>query len=123
MPIRRSKDGEPFQDPAKRRARITFLEQEIVADASGSSESWAVGVPPDITSAEIMTMSGIDVIKAGQDVAQVKIIATIRYKLPGRTASMRFQDLRGNVYVIQAVRDIDPGRLVFQELTCLLISQ
>lgn len=122
MPIQRTKNGEPYHDPGKRQARITFLEQALVADASGQAETWVEGAPPDVTSAEITSVRGLDVIKNGQDVSQVQIIATIAYKPPGRTATERFRDLRGNVYVIQAVRDLDPGSIKYQELVCLLIG-
>lgn len=122
MPVKRTPSGEPYMDPGKMRARITFLEQSIVDDASGKSARYAAGSPPDVTRAEITSVSGTDVIKSGQDVAQVKIVATIRYKPPGRKSTMRFQDRRGNVYVIQAVRDLDPGRIVFQELVCLQLG-
>lgn len=122
MPARWSKAGEPQLDPGRRRERITFLQPVTVEDASGTSTAWQPSSPADVTSAEIVQVRGVDVIKAGQDVTQVYCTATIRYAPPGRRANARFQDSRGNVYVIQAVKDMEPGRLVYQELVCLLIG-
>jgi head-tail adaptor len=122
MPIQYTADGEPWIDPAKLRVPITFLEETTTQDASGSAVAWLAGNPPDVTRAEIVPVRGLDVLKAGQDVSQVQIIATIRYAAPGRNAQNRFQDLRGNIYVIKAVEDVLPGRLVYQVLTCLLIG-
>lgn len=122
MPIKWTQSGEPWIDPARLRSRITFLRPSQATDASGASSSWAAASPPDVTNAELMPVRGTDVIKAGQDVTQVYLTATIRYAPPGRTASMRFQDSKGVIYIIQAVEDLVPGRPVYQVLTCLLLG-
>lgn len=121
MPIR-YKDGEPFLDPAKMKARITFLEQVTGMDASGTKVTYAAGSPPDVTSAEIVPIRGTDLIKAGQEVSLAYVSATIRFRPPGRSANTRFRDSRGRVYIIQAVDDVAPGALKYQVLTSLLIS-
>jgi head-tail adaptor len=120
--IRYTKDGEPYLDPSAMKALITFLEPTTTTGTSGSVTGYAPGSPPDTTWAEIVPVRGTDVIKAGQDVSQVRITATVRYRAPGRSAQDQFQDARGLVYVIQAVEDVVPGKLKYQVLTALLLS-
>lgn len=120
--IRYTKEGEPYIDPAEMKAQLTFLEPTSGLDGSGSTVTYLVGSPPDTTWAKVEPVRGIDVIKAGQDVSQVQILAGIRYRAPGRSSQMRFKDSRGLVYVIQAVEDVAPGKLKYQVLTCLLIG-
>lgn len=122
MPVKRTKSGEPWIDPAKLRTPITFLIQHVAPDRSGVAATWLPASPPDITRAEIVQVNGMDLIKSGQDVSQLPCVVTIRYTAPGRTASMRFQDPDGNVYVIQAVANLDPGRKKYQQLTSLLLG-
>ena len=104
------------------RERITFLAQATGADVSGASFAWVPTLPPDVTRAEIISVSGTDIIRSGQDLSQVQAIVTFRYKPPGRSPNQRFTDSRGNIYVIKAIRDIDPGKLISQEMICLLIG-
>lgn len=124
MPIRYTKSGEPYIDPVRMKAQITFLEPMTGSDVSGTTVTYQVGAPPDIAWAEIISVRATDVIKAGQDVSQVFITANIRYRPASpRTAQMRFQDSRGNQYVIMAVEDLVPGKLKYQALTSKLIGQ
>lgn len=124
MPIRYTKDGEPYLDPSRMTAQITFLDPVAGTDASGATVSYAPGSPPDTAWAEIVPVRGADALKAGQDVSMVYITATINYRASNpRTAQMRFWDSRMNQYVIKAVEDVVPGMLKFQVLTSLLVGQ
>jgi head-tail adaptor len=124
MPIQRNpKTGEPFIDPARLRTPITFLEATQASDSSGAAVSWAPATPPDTAWAEIIQDGGTEVIQSGQDISNVTARATIRYVTPGRQASMRFQDDAGVMYVIKAVKNIDPGCRIYQELVCQVLGE
>lgn len=111
------KNGLPWIDPALLRHRITFLDQKIVTDASGTGVVYQAGNPPERCWAELMPVRGIDLIKAGQDVSQVTVMATIRYRASA-TAQRRIRMKNGSVYVIQAIENVlEMG--TYQVMTCL----
>jgi SPP1 family predicted phage head-tail adaptor len=123
MPIRFTRSGEPYLDPARMNAQITFLEPVTGADASGTTVTAQVGNPPDTAWAEVLPVRGTDVIKAGQDVSKTYVTATVNYRPDNpRSAQDKFQDSRGFVYVIQSVQDLVPGMLKYQVLTSELIG-
>lgn len=121
MPVK-WKNNEPWIDSAQFREPITFLVQSITSGVAGAAASWAPASPPDTAYAEIQPIRAADVIKGGQDVSKVWCVVTIRYRSPGRQATERFQDTYGNVYVVEAVENLTPGRKKYQQLTCELIG-
>jgi hypothetical protein len=90
--------------------------------AAGASVTWAAADPPDTAWAALKAIRAEDVIKGGQDVSKVWMLAIINYVAPGRQASERFQDVDGNVYLISDAQPRDPGCKKYQELTCELIG-
>jgi head-tail adaptor len=120
--IKRTKDGEPYIDPARLRVPITFLQMFQPLDSSGVTTSWAPASPPDIAYSAVEPIRAADIIKAGLDVSKVWLNIYVRYRNPGRQATEHVQDDSGNIYVIRAVENIDPGRKVYQILSCELIG-
>lgn len=119
MPIRFI-DGQPWIDPALLQHRVTFLEQTAGSDASGSTATWVAGNPPDATWAEILPMRAEDVIKGGQDISQVRISVTLRYRAD-RAATARLQVPNGSQYVIEGIQNVAEMNL-YLVLTCLAIG-
>lgn len=120
MPIKVDDSGTPYMDPGRLKHQITFLDQVIGSDVSGTSLTYAAADPPETAAAEIRPMRGTDKIKAGQEVSQVLIIVTIRYRATA-TANRRIQAPGGSVYVIQAVENIGLQN-TWMELTCMGIG-
>jgi SPP1 family predicted phage head-tail adaptor len=114
------KNGIPWIDPAKLRHRITFLDPESSMGAGGVSTKWLPGDPPERAWAEVLPMRGTDVIKAGQDVSQVWLTITIRFRKSVR-ADRRILGRRGNRYVIQAIENVAEMDM-FLVLNCLAIG-
>lgn len=121
MPVK-WKNNEPWIDPAQLREPITFLFETTVNDVSGAAVTWAPASPPDMAYSEIMPVRAADVIRGGQDASKLWCVVTIRYVYPGRQATEKFRDSYGNVYVIEAVENLTPGRKKYQQLTCELIG-
>ena len=114
---RRSSDVWPVIDPSSFIHQITFLEQMIGNDATGANVSYAAASPPDTTSARIKIMRGIDVIKGGQDVAQVFAEITTYYRT-GRGPNTRIQAPSGSVFVVRSVQNVDE-RNMYTVFTCV----
>jgi len=110
-------NGVPVMDPARLKHRVTFLQQTASSDASGSIVIWAAASPPDVTWAAIEPMHGLDIIKAGQDISQIGITVTMRYR-PGRLPSGRLQAPSGSIYIIRAIENVLEMN-VWLVLTCL----
>lgn len=104
MPVQ-FKYGLPWMDPAKLRHRVTFLKQLPSSDASGATVNWVAGSPPDTCWAEIAPMRAEDVIKGGQDVSQVRITVTTRYKA-GRVPNSRLQTPNGSIFLIEGIQNV-----------------
>lgn len=92
----------PDVDPSELIHRITFLNQSITQDASGSAATWAPGEPPVTVYAKIEEPKGQTVVQNGQDISQVDCLVTIRYR-SGILTQQRFLDFENNVYLILAV--------------------
>lgn len=116
MPIT-YKGGIPWIDPAKLRHRITFLEPQTTSGIAGGIITWQPGAPPECASAEILPIRGSDVIKAGQDVSQVWLTITMRYRRSVK-ADRRILGRHGNRYIIQAIEN--PAEMdMYLVLSCL----
>jgi head-tail adaptor len=92
-------------DPARLDTRVTFLEETPGSDASGSVVTWVAGDPPDVVYAEVVPMRGIDQIRAGQDVSQVWLTVTTRYR-PGRVPKSRLMMPSGDMFIIMAIENV-----------------
>ena len=112
-------DGEVVMDPRLLIHRITFLDSVAATDASGTSQSWQVGTPPETCWAEILISRGADVVKNGLDVSKLYAIITIRYRA-SVNPTRRIQDQLGNVFIIKNVMILGQrtGR-GWMELPCL----
>ena len=110
----------PDVDGIELRHQVIFLEPTTVTDESGVSTDWAAGNPPQTAYAKIETISAADVIKGGQDVSQVRINVTVRYR-PDRniTAGMRLQLPDGSVLMIEGTPENLAGDNRYLVLTCL----
>ena len=104
----------PKLNPGALRNKITFLQSAVVSDVSGSAVSW---VPAGEAWASINPMHGIDLIRAGQDVAQLFILVQIYYQ-PGITTAMRLFTDTGRTLIIQSIEDVDDVHAVLK-LNCL----
>ena len=110
----------PDFDPGQAIHYITFLNQVTVSDASGIAVKWLPGSPPVKKWARIQEPRGQTVIKNGQDVTQVDAIVTIRY-WKDLIENMRFQDARGNVYLILAAAKKE-GMEVATVMQCVIVG-
>jgi SPP1 family predicted phage head-tail adaptor len=98
------------------RHKITFLGKTATQDASGNSVTYQ---PTFTTRAKIEPIRGTDLIRSGQDTAQLYLMITLRYRA-GIDSSMRVQALHGT-YIIQAVNNILEANRVL-ELTCIAVG-
>lgn len=98
--------------------QITILRASIGSDVSGTvSGSWEAFVT---TYAKVTWLRGTDVIRSGQDTAQVYGVITIVYQ-PGITSGMRVQT-RNGTYAIQSI--VNPDELnVRLDLICLALGE
>jgi SPP1 family predicted phage head-tail adaptor len=106
----------PQLDPGKAIHRIAILKQTTVTDISGTATKWVKFVD---AWAEIKPVRGTEVLKSGQDTAQLFLTVTI-YWQAGIQSNMRVQSLNGT-YIIQTIEN--PGmRNVILILNCLALG-
>lgn len=107
----------PLIDPGKMVHLVNLLQQQTVSDISGTSIQWV----PFVSGvwAQIDPISGIDVIRGGQDTTQLFLTVQI-YWQKGVLPKMRLQTLNGT-YVIQAVANKGERNIVLV-LTCLALG-
>jgi SPP1 family predicted phage head-tail adaptor len=113
-------NGEPVMDPGRLRHLITFLNPVTSIANAGAEVDWVASSPPETARAEIAPFRGIDVIKAGQDISQVMIMITLRYR-SDVLANRRIQAPNGSQYVIRAVQNV-LERNRWMELTCMALG-
>jgi SPP1 family predicted phage head-tail adaptor len=103
-------------DPGKMIHRVRILQQTTVTDISGTATAWTPFVD---TWAQIDPVRGTEVLKAGQDTAQLFLTVKIRWQT-GILANMQLQSLNG-LYIIQTVEN--PGeRNVILILNCIALG-
>jgi SPP1 family predicted phage head-tail adaptor len=103
-------------DPGEAIHRVRILQQTTVSDISGTAPAW---VPFVDTWAKIAPVRGTEVLKAGQDTAQLFLTVTIFWQT-GIVANMQVQSLNG-LYIIQTVEN--PGeRNVILVLNCIALG-
>jgi SPP1 family predicted phage head-tail adaptor len=106
----------PQLDPGKMIHRVTILRQTTVTDVSGTATAWTTFVD---TWAQIDPVRGNEVLKSGQDTAQLFLTVKIRWQT-GILSSMRVQSLNGT-YIIQSIEN--PGeRNVILVLNCIALG-
>lgn len=110
-------DGEPWIDPGELRHRITFLEQVASQDLSGTVFAYEPAKKPECAYAAMEMLPGTDVIKSGQDISQVHMTVTIRYR-SGVATNRHFRTPNGSEFIIQAVENV-LQRNLYLRLTCL----
>ena len=104
-------------DPGKMIHRVSILQETTVSDISGTAPAW---VPFVTTWAQIDPVRGTEVLRAGQDTAQLFLTVKIRWQT-GIVSNMRVQALNG-LYLIQTVEN--PGeRNVILVLNCISLGQ
>lgn len=99
------------------RHSITLLEQSISSDISGAATTYAPDDPPITARAMIQYVSGKELLASGQDVSQVVLKVTIRYR-PEFAPNKRIQGPNGNQYIIQAIDNVN-GMNVYMILLCM----
>lgn len=104
----------PKIDPGAMVHRVSILQETTTADLSGTTAVW---VPFVDTWAQIDPVRGTDVLKAGQDTAQLFVTIKIRWQ-PGILANMRVQTLNGT-YIIQGPPENPGMRNVILILNCI----
>lgn len=105
--------GWPSIDPGQMVHQVTILQQQQATDISGTTTIW---VPFVTTWAQIDPVRGTDIIKSGQDTAQLYLTIKIRWQR-GIVPNMQVKSLNGT-YVIRSIEN--PGeRNVILVLTCL----
>lgn len=103
-------------DPGKMIHRVRILQQATVTDISGTAAAW---VPFVDTWAQIDPVRGSEVLKSGQDTAQLFLTVKIRWQT-GIQSNMQLLTLNGT-YIIQTVEN--PGeRNVILILNCLALG-
>jgi head-tail adaptor len=106
----------PQLDPGKMIHRVRILQQATVTDVSGTATAW---VPFVDTWAQIDPVRSLEVLRSGQDTAQLFFTVKIRWQT-GILSSMQLQSLNG-LYIIQTVEN--PGeRNVILVLNCLALG-
>jgi head-tail adaptor len=106
----------PQIDPGEMIHRVRILQQTTVTDVSGTATAW---VPFVDTWAQIDPVRGTEVLKSGQDTAQLFLTVKIRWQT-GILANMQLLSLNGT-YIIQTVEN--PGeRNVILVLNCLALG-
>jgi SPP1 family predicted phage head-tail adaptor len=106
----------PQLDPGKMIHRVTILKETSVTDVSGTAIAWTEFVA---TWAQIDPVRGLEVLKSGQDTAQLFLTVKIRWQ-SGILSNMRVQALNGT-YIIQTIEN--PGmRNVILILNCLALG-
>lgn len=113
-------DKFPSIDPGEFRHHFTFLNQIPASDASGTSVSWSAASPPETAWGKMQMVRGTDVIKSGQDTAQVFMMLTTWYR-SGSYSNKRIQTPNGSQFVIQAVENVLQMN-AFMVLTCIGIG-
>ena len=110
----------PTIDPGEFRHVITFLNPVASTDSSGSIVSWQPSIPPLVAYAKIEAIRGSEVIKSGQEVAQLYLTITTWFR-QGTLPNRRLQAPNGSQYIIQAVENVLEMN-TFMVLTCLAVS-
>jgi head-tail adaptor len=106
----------PTLDPGEMIHRIRILQETTVEDISGTAPAW---VPFLDTWAKIDPVRGTDLLKSGQDTAQLFLTVKIRWQT-GVLSNMQLLTLNGT-YIIQTVEN--PGeRNVILILNCLALG-
>jgi SPP1 family predicted phage head-tail adaptor len=106
----------PMLDPGKMVHRVVIMQQTTVSDISGTAPAW---VPFVTTWAQVDPVRGTEVLKAGQDTAQLFLTVKIRWQA-GIATNMQVQALNGT-YLIQTVEN--PGeRNVILVLNCIALG-
>lgn len=95
----------PSIDPGQFRHQITLLEQVAGNDSSGVNVAYVADSQPVNAWAKIEYLRGDALLKAGQDVSQVRLKVTMWYRAEF-TANKRIQGPTGNQYVIEAVENV-----------------
>jgi SPP1 family predicted phage head-tail adaptor len=96
------------------------IQQRSTAGAigpAGPAQAWTEYVA---CYASIKHVRGTDVIRSGQDTAQLFATITIHY-LPGIQQNMRVQDNNGNIYTIQTVENLEPMNVLLI-LNCIALG-
>jgi head-tail adaptor len=95
----------PEVNPGEMVTQITILQSATDSDISGTISS---GWQPFITTyAKVTFLRGTDVVRSGQDTAQVYGVIAMIYQ-PGITPKMRVQT-RNGIYIIQSI--VNPEEL------------
>src|SRR5258708_6297129 len=103
-------------DPGKMVHRVRILQQTTITDVSGTATAW---VPFVDTWAQIDPVRGTEVLKSGQDTAQLFLTVKIRWQT-GIQTNMRLLSLNGS-YNIQTIEN--PGeRNVVLVLNCIALG-
>lgn len=103
-------------DPGQMIHRVSILQETTIDDISGTAPAWTPFVD---TWAQIDPVRGAEVLKSGQDTAQLYLTVKIRWQV-GILANMRVQALNG-LYLIQTVEN--PGnRNVILILNCIALG-
>lgn len=104
-------------DPGRMRHLVTLLEPTQTTGISGVKTVFAAGSPPTTAYAEIVQMSGKEVLRDGLDASQQYFRLTMRFDARF-SGNKRVLTPNGDQYVIQSVNNIKE-RNAYMELTCL----
>ena len=103
-------------DPGKMVHWVTIQKATATTDVSGAATAWK---PFLATWAQVDPIHGTDLLKSGQDTAQLFATIQVRWQ-PGILPGMRVQT-KNRIYLIQAIENIGERDVVLV-FTCLAVS-
>lgn len=96
----------PSIDPGELRHQLTFLDQQIGFDKSGTNITWVASSPPRTIRAKIEEATADDKYKSGIDISHVALKVTIRWEA-SILQNARFTTEQGALFIIKGIENVE----------------